>query len=482
LSKLKRTRLWSQIFFFFLFCTGILLAGHEKYPLPFDLFFFLDPLAAIITIGASGIIISGLLISIITILLTIVFGRFFCSWICPLGSLIDFAEFISKSSPDSRTDTPSIQKLSRIKFGILIFVLAGSVFSFQFIYLLDPIVIMTRFMGMIISPLKSSFLQKDFFIEHSIHFILFTAAVLGLSLFARRFWCRVICPLGALFGLLSRFSIFKLENEKCVSCPSCVSLCRTEAMSDQGGIKVREEECIRCFDCIDGCSTDIWRFKAVKNNVQDTPQIHMSRRKFLAWGGSAVIGSTMLTPFAPRLNASKDIIRPPFAPDEEKFLDLCIRCQACVNTCPTNALQPLFMELGLYGLWSPRIKPLIGPCKTGCAKCSEVCPTGAIGVFSARTKYTIKMGTASLLKGLCIPYNEGKKCGKCIPECPTGAIEYINENGMDKPLKIDYLLCTGCGICESLCNQMTLGPPALITTDKGRNQPSGVDISKLRLT
>jgi ferredoxin len=170
----------------------------------------------------------------------------------------------------------------------------------------------------------------------------------------------------------------------------------------------------------------------------------------------------------------KSIIRPPHSPDEEQFLDLCIRCQACVNICPTNALQPLMMQSGLYALWSPTLSPSIGECKVDCNKCSTVCPTQAIGHFDLQNKYFRKIGTAVLFKDRCIPYAEGKPCGKCIPKCPTGAIGYTEQNNLKLPSQIDFLLCVGCGVCQNLCNRQTLDAPALVVTAKGRNMPSGV--------
>jgi ferredoxin len=153
---------------------------------------------------------------------------------------------------------------------------------------------------------------------------------------------------------------------------------------------------------------------------------------------------------------------------------LCVRCQACANTCPTNALQPLQLQSGLYGLWTPAMMPSIGECRVDCNRCSTVCPTHAIARFDISTKYNLKIGTAILFKDRCIPYAEGMACGKCIPECPTAAISYIEQDNLQFPAQIDFLLCVGCGVCQNICNEQTLEAPAIVVTAYGRNMPSGV--------
>lgn len=474
-SVFRRLRYFSQVICFLIFSGGLLFAGSHLWPLPGDAFFRIDPLVAMIAMSSSGVLMSGLLFSVVMLILTFLLGRFFCGWLCPLGALIDFFEWIVQGFKRKERDRIRLYQLSSVKFGVLILVVAASGFSFQFVYFLDPIVIMTRFMGMILMPTKNAMLHlPPFVVPHSIQFLAFALGIVLLSLIARRFWCRVVCPLGALLGLVAWFSPSGFAQQGCKGCPSCQGKCRTGAILDPKEQIMQSQDCIRCFDCLEACPQKkrVFLFRGRENNrVQP---VRLSRRSFLAWCGTGIMGSAVIAGNAGAMPGGKYILRPPHSPDEDEFLDMCVRCQACVNVCPTNTLQPLLMQSGLYALWSPALSPSIGECKVDCNMCSTVCPTGAVGRFDLQNKYHVKIGTAVLLKNRCIPYAEGKPCGKCIPECPTGAIGYTEQNNMKFPSELDFLLCIGCGICQNLCNRQTLGAPAIVITAKGRNMPSGV--------
>jgi ferredoxin len=474
-SGLRRLRLISQIIFFAVFSIGILAAGSHYWPLPNDLFFRLDPLTAIISMSASGVLIANLTFSAVILVLTFIFGRFFCGWLCPLGAFIDFFEWITQGYKRKERDQNRLRTLSLIKFGVLILIVAASAFSFQFVYFFDPIVIMTRFMGVMLRPIQKALFQlPPIVVQHSIHFIFFTLCILLLSLLARRFWCGTLCPLGGLLGLIARFSRSGFVQNDCIACPTCQKKCRTGAIVDPKAQITVAQECIRCFDCLDACpkKTRVFAFNTHLDSESEVPLL--ARRSFLSWCGSGLIGSALIARSAAAMPGNKSLLRPPHALDEEEFLDLCLRCEACVNVCPTNSLQPLLLQSGLYGLWTPTLTPSTGECKVDCNRCSGVCPTHAIGNFDLSTKYNLKIGTAILYKDRCIPYTDGERCGKCIPKCPTAAIGYTKQSNLELPVKIDYLLCVGCGICEYVCNKQTLDAPAIIVTAYGRNTPSGV--------
>ncbi len=474
---LKQVRLWSQVLSFLVFCGGIFLVDWKYWFLPEELFFFLDPLVAVVTYAATGVLASGLMLSLAMVVLALVFGRFFCGWMCPLGSLIDFAEWLFKKRPDPKVKHQDPEKVAQVKFGVLVFVLAASFFSVQWIYFFDPMVIMTRFVGMTAIPVERTFLQgKPFSVLHGEQFVLFVIGILLMSMAASRFWCRFICPLGAFYGLLARFSLFDFKQDGCKGCPKCRKSCPTGAITGPLPSDFRPTECIRCFNCLPVCPVSVRTFGRKTGEQNPRQPVRMPRRTFLFWLSSGIAGSTVLSSHALAGSKAKERLRPPFAAEENAFLDLCVRCQACVNVCPSNALQPLMLQSGLYGLWSPVLVPSSGGCEPACNRCSKVCPTGAIGVFDVHTKYTVKMGTAHLDKSRCVSWADNKPCGKCIPKCPTCAISFVEQPDKKMPVAVDFLLCVGCGICENICRQQTLGPAALVVTAQGRNQVSGVNV------
>jgi ferredoxin len=414
------------------------------------------------------------------LVLTLIFGRFFCGWICPLGALIDFMEWVFQKQPAKKKHRFDPQLLSQAKFGVLVLVLTASLASVQWIYFFDPIVIMTRFVGMVMIPVERTLKGgAPFSVLHAEQFILFVAGILLLSAVARRFWCRFVCPLGALFGLVGRFAIFDFRQEGCKTCPRCQKRCPTGAIATPKPEDFKPSECIRCFNCLDACHISVRDFGPHLRTPRRYAPIQMPRRTFMAWFAGGLAGSSVLASRALGRPHEKTLLRPPFAADERAFLDLCVRCQACVNVCPSNALQPFLLQSGLYGLWSPGLLPAVGACQVDCNRCSLVCPTGAIGTFDIRSKYTLKMGTANLVKSHCVSWADNKPCGKCIPKCPTGAISFYEKGGLRLPAKVDFLLCVGCGICENVCHQQTFGPVALIVTAQGRNQVSGVNVDHL---
>jgi len=473
--KLKKSRQVSQVFFFSLFIFLIYAAGTSGPGVPDSLFFYFSPLLSMVVLGASRLLVSGLLVGFVFLFLTLIFGRFFCGWMCPLGVLIDVSDFVIRKPLVEFMRPEQEYRFHKLKIGILIFLLTASVFSFQFLYFFDPIVISTRFFSIFLPHSSWDSGNPAVYFDTSAQHVLFLGLILGLSAFSKRFWCRYLCPLGALYGLTARFSILKIKTVECPGCSKCLGICPTDAIDKESEFLCVEEECIRCFDCLDWCPTGGRMYQFGRDKNQRQPEMNMSRRSFIGAGAAGIVSASILPRSQALKPTNKIIIRPPHSYDERMFLQTCVRCEACVGVCPTHGLQPLFLENGFSAIWTPALRSSIGPCKLDCARCSEVCPTSAIGTFDERSKYTLKMGTAQIVRNYCIPYSENRKCGKCIPACPTGAIGYALENGIEKPVKIDYLLCVGCGICEFVCNRLTAGSPGIIMTNKGRNTPTGVD-------
>ncbi|MBN1212869.1 MAG: 4Fe-4S binding protein, partial [candidate division Zixibacteria bacterium] len=290
-----------------------------------------------------------------------------------------------------------------------------------------------------------------------------------------RFWCRGICPLGALLGLFSRFAIFGLEKDEttCDSCRKCVIHCQG-ADNPEPGFVWRQAECHLCLNCQASCPQSSLKFKffpnqnVTKTNPAPTQKVDITRRKVVAsLAGGAVLWPVFRAGDAFEVNTSEKLIRPPGSVGEEDFLARCIRCGQCMRVCPNNALHPTFLEAGLEGLWSPILIAKIGYCEHTCTLCGQVCPTEAIRELTMAEKIgdadqaPTRIGTAFIDRGRCLPWAMARPCIVCEEWCPTSPkaifldeVIVHNSKGEEVTVKqphIDPDLCTGCGACENAC-------------------------------
>jgi ferredoxin len=256
----------------------------------------------------------------------------------------------------------------------------------------------------------------------------FAMAVL-LNLVIPRFYCRFICPLGAFFGIISRFSIWRIGKTKaeCINCGVCEKACEG-GCEPSGNIKIAE--CVLCFNCRDDCKHDLIAYQTV-SSLAGEQQADISRRGFVLSLASGVFAAP-----AVRLggkitsNWYSQVIRPPGALVEEEFLKRCIKCGQCMRVCPTNVIQPAGIEGGLEGLWTPILNNRIGSsgCQLNCVACGQVCPTAAIrpitldekkGLGEFADKGPVKLGTAFVDRNRCLPWAMDKPCIVCQENCPV---------------------------------------------------------------
>ena len=509
--RLSNIRRIVQLLVFLLF---LILLIQTVYPLeswlPADFFLRLDPLAAIGTILSSRSIetlLTKFLPALIIVVLTVFLGRFFCNWICPLGTTIDFADraIRGKSKWVRKPKLIHTPRLRNLKYYILAGFLVAALLSLQVAWLMDPIPIATRSYAVtvysyfsyvanaLLGPLWQvpiinkvsepiyGFLRNYVFLPNSglgyqsitmLHHIAFIAfvGILALSLLYPRFWCRDLCPLGALFGLLSKVSFLRwvVDKEKCVECNRCYHECKTNAILEKGdGYLV--QECVDCFNCQDICPTDAikFAFQSPSTSLQQakeyTPQgLDLSKRRFIQ---AAALGAVAV-PFLKLKPSDRAyppfLIRPPGSLPEEGFLDKCIRCAECMKVCPTNALHPTLFEAGVEGIGTPKLVPKMGYCDYECNACGQVCPTGAIQKLTLEEKKKLKIGTAYFNKNKCYPWNENVNCLVCEEHCPTPKksikfweVEVLEQHTNKKVIvKRPYVItdtCIGCGICENKC-------------------------------
>ena len=496
--RIRHVRIAFQIFFFALFLWLVLatwLTRLEGWPV--SLFLDMDPLVMIATTiathsvyapfhGAMTVGSLGLIFGLILLVITIVFGRVFCNWMCPYGILHHFIGWVfNKRNMKQSFDSNRYKPLFRFKYYILIFVLTAAVFGSLQVGLLDPICLLYRSFSTSLLPLAdivtrdgASIVGLEPIFPKSTHiylggwfigFMLF--GLVAANLVIPRFFCRVLCPLGALLGVLSRFALWRIHRDpiKCTDCDLCLRGC--EGASDPH-LDLRKAECFVCFNCIDDCPHDALAFQFVPPAFGEIREAQVpARRAVLA----ATIGF-LFTPMA-RLSGktgkayNKKVIRPPGSVEEREFLERCIKCDQCIRICPTNVLQPAFLESGIEGIWTPILEMKVGYCDVNCTLCGQVCPTGAIQKLTPAQKNgvdeyegrreQISIGTAFYDRGRCLPWGMDTPCVVCEEVCPTSpkAIYSREETittrlGEELTLRrpfVDPKLCIGCGICEYEC-------------------------------
>ncbi|MFH1943975.1 MAG: 4Fe-4S binding protein [bacterium] len=423
----------------------------------------------------------------IFLVFTVFFGRFFCGWVCPLGSVVDGFDNVVRA----KSLNEKYGHMKQLKFFLLVIVLVAAVFSLQLAGFVDPIPLFTRTMATFLYPLfvfiidgSMGVLMSLGFLEDSIfrlnewmrgailpvHIITFQGSVLialvfmGILLWAfahKRFWCRNLCPLGALYGLFSKIRWYRrCVMDACTQCKLCYKNCRMGAI-EKDFKSTNHVECINCFDCQKICPVHAIDFGFVKK--PKSTAVDFSRRRLLAAGATGLLSVGILKTGMTSPAKKGQIIRPPGALDEPQFLNRCVRCGECVRICSTSGvgIQHAGLECGWEGIWTPILKPKIGYCEYNCNLCGQVCPTGAIHSLLLEKRQEIKMGTAHFDKTKCIPWYYGENCMVCEEHCPLPdkAIKFreskvITIDGKDATVLLPYVeetLCIGCGICVNRC-------------------------------
>ncbi len=443
--KIVQTRRISQIFFFALFVWFCIVTtvGAELWQLrnwPVNWFLQMDPLAAIGTILTTHSLYWPLLWALGTVVLTIVLGRFFCSWVCPFGSMHHFTGYLAhrKKSIAEKIRLNKYRKAQKIKYFILIFVLFMAAFPSLSATLqtglLDPIPLVTRSFNLVLLPVADNTTNivsatDRFYTGGWVILTIFGAAVL-LNLAIPRFYCRFVCPLGALFGILDRFAIWRIgkRKEACSNCKICERNCEGGCEPAQ---KIKMSECVLCFNCLDDCRDDIIAYQTRPSLAGEVTDPDVSRRGFVL----SIVGGVAAVP-AVRLsntlgsNWHNKLIRPPGSLAEEEFLKRCIKCGQCMRVCPTNVLQPAGIQGGIEVLWTPVLNNRIGSsgCQLNCAACGEICPTSAIRPITLDEKLgkgsfvdagPVRLGTAFFDRNRCLPWAMDRPCIVCEENCPV---------------------------------------------------------------
>lgn len=498
--RLSNVRIVSQIVFFGLFLFSVWATWTSRlggYPVSRLLEW--DPLVMVATMLSTGHVYRHLGWAVIIIVLTLLFGRVFCNWICPYGALHQLVGWLfntRKAADQVRVNR--YRGVYFVKYVILVVFLIMAALGALQIGLLDPICLMYRTFATAAAPMFDMAADQAAVTAQGVHldtwwldtlkfapgverrvFIgsfwigAMLLALVGANVFIPRMFCRMLCPLGALLGVLSRFAIFRINRDvhKCTDCGLCATRC--EGACDPRG-SVRQSECFSCMNCLDDCPENALSFTAFGLDVkQVTPGPSLSRRRLLF----ASLGGLFAYPLVKNhgvntnQNFSPALVRPPGSVDESEFLAKCVKCDQCVNVCPTNVIQPAtFAEGGVEALWTPVMNYNLGHCQLKCTLCSEVCPTGAIRKITVEEKLgkgrftekgPIRLGTAFYDMGRCLPHAMEIPCVVCEEVCPvspkaiqTHDVEVKDVFGnivvLNKPFIVPDL-CIGCGICQNEC-------------------------------
>lgn len=480
---------------------------------PVGLFFQMDPLVWLSSMVSARTWLAGFGLAAAVLLTALFFGRFFCGFICPLGTLHHLTGAIRPSLTKKELIIANQTRNSRRLKYILLATLAGAALAgMNFAGLLDPISLLFRSLGLALTAAAGIGLHDLFgflaasdikllnylgyggealsapifgydnrVVETGWFLGLLFLVILFLNRLRPRFWCRTLCPLGALLGLCSRWSILRLEKDadKCTRCGRCTQTCQGAA-SPTPGEEWRTDECLICFNCAADCPEDAlaFRFRLPFGMPRKTD---LNRRALMAGmaGGIAL-------PFLGRLDGrsdralAADLIRPPGSLSEPEFLDRCQRCGLCMKVCPTGAVQPALSAAGVSGLWTPVLVMSLGYCEYACTLCTSVCPTGAIAPLTLAEKIQspVRIGSAFLDRGRCLPWNGNAPCIVCEEHCPTSpkAIYFKNDvitrsDGRTLPVQLPYVdlsRCVGCGICQNKCP--VRGKPAIRVISAGESR------------
>lgn len=412
--------------------------------------------------------------------LTFLFGRIYCSVICPLGTMQDCFSWLGGKMKKNRFSYTKEKKW--LRYGFLgVFVIALVIGFAPLTTLFEPYSAYSRIVNSLFKPLydllnnwlagldaannRYNFTEVQIWTRSVTTFVvaILTLLILGFLAWRKgRLYCNTICPVGTILSFISRFSGLRVrfDKDKCKSCGMCEKNCKAQAIDFKNGT-VDYSRCVVCGDCLDKCKFDALHYGRDLSAFKSKP-VDTERRAFLAAtamaGASAAMAQTQM-----KVDGGLAVIEDKVAPKRERPITPpgsvsarhmqrnCTACQLCVSNCPNNVLRP---STDFQHFMQPVMSFERGYCRPECTRCSEVCPAGAIKPITREEKTSIHVGHAVWVKENCVVLTDGVSCGNCARHCPTGAIQmvdYEGPNGMVKVPAVDENKCIGCGACEYLC-------------------------------
>ena len=390
------------------------------------------------------------------LLLTFVFGRIYCSVICPMGVFQDSINWLSSLRKGKKRRFRFTPEKKWLRWSVLALTVLAIVFGIQvFVAIIAPYSAYGRIVRSIVAHDNITLVA----VAAVTLIVIFILAWIG-----GRTYCNTICPVGTTLGLFSRFSLFKIsiDESKCVECHGCEKACKASCI-DSNTRTIDYSRCVDCFDCIKNCKVGAISYRFApslcrKAGKEEEKSVDTGKRAFL--GGILLAGAGLTKAHAQSMEFDGGMVKiadkktparssriVPFgAKSQKNFYDHCTACQLCVSACPNNVLRP---STDLEHLMQPQMGYENGYCRPECTQCSQICPSGAILPITPEEKTMIHIGTASVNRELCFG------CGNCERHCPTGAIMMVRSNPIDpaSPMipAVDGAKCIGCGACEYLC-------------------------------
>jgi MauM/NapG family ferredoxin protein len=487
-KDIRAFRPWVQAAALLLFLALAVAAGRW-HALSADLALRLDPLVGLAAMMAAQRVVPALLAgTVLTILATLVAGRFWCGWLCPLGTVLDWTP--ARRARRGEGDLPP--GFRRLKYLLLVAALVAALLGNLSLLVLDPLTLVYRTLAAAAWPAANALLWDAERLAYgweparavvdalettrgtllpptppvsawSVAAAALFGAVLALNAIRKRFWCRYLCPLGALLGLVSRAAWLRRSvGGACLECHRCARACPMGTIDPNRGFASDPAECIMCLDCAPVCprmgapgQRFAWQIPSPVGQPYDP-----SRRQALASGVLGLAAVSLFRAESQARHASPYLIRPPGARDPG-FAARCVRCGLCLQACPTSGLQLSRDEAGWSGLWTPTLVPRLGQCDYSCTACGQVCPTGAIPRLPLEEKRLQAIGHAYIDQDRCIAWADGRTCIVCEEMCPLPlkAIELEDATvrgpgGEVAAIRRPHVVrdrCIGCGICENRC-------------------------------
>lgn len=444
---------------------------------------------------------------LLLVVVTLLFGRVYCSVLCPLGIMQDVILRIKKWFYRARKQKKKLRTRYERQKNILRYTLLGlTVAAFllgwtALILWLDPYSNFGRIAAAVFKPIAIainnglSVVLNKFGIYsvyyYEINYLNGFLFAFGLGLLTvitvlvwrrQRIWCNTMCPVGTFLGLISRYSLFRvsIDESQCNRCKNCSSNCKSRCI-DESAYKVDGSRCVGCYNCLDVCNKNAIHYKAdgwsrkkrkadkITPAAPEEPSLkvqspekekeaalnpfQLSRRRFVQ-GTALTLVTLPLAAYARKEEPSYEVRnRYPLPPGATPgFHRKCTGCQLCVSQCPMQVLRPAFLEHGLQAMMQPLL--YFHPhcyCNYECTVCGDVCPNGAIGPLTVEEKRLKQIGEVHFIENECIVKTEDQDCGACAEHCPTQAVHMVPyHNGLTIPA-IDPAICVGCGACESIC-------------------------------